>query len=214
MSDFERTYATVADFAAAELKSRSGEELLLKWTESDAGRSLPTEFRTEHGMAELLEELTCEFTECWRSDEFREVVEQHGDGLLINIETGDFPELINAGYPWSDQEEFDYGGITDLATQPFCRLDELLTAIAGKPFNEMAYFEFADLTSHHIGPEYDDWYEVDETMEAKRVLLAAVGLVTAVRSLQAMVADGTITSPIWLSVSEGCQVIGAFTRAT
>lgn len=206
---FTEFYSVVVDVAAAELRGDDGSDHMHSCFDSDGDNeelAIQSAFRDE--TRELIDSVAAQFADHWSTDSFRQVLETHPQGLLINIETGDVPELLCAGYPSSNTDVLDFGSLEVLSSRPALTLDELLTVLAGKTFDEMEYFEFADLTNRHIG--FED--ESEAAFDGARMLLASVGMIAAIRSLRSVADKSPMPCPVWVSVSEGSWIIGALTR--
>ena len=123
MPDYEKVrssvYQTVTQIARAELETSSGEQLLNsligshKLTDFESA-PFPPAIYDPNRIALLINEATEEMDTIWGSTEFAEATAVNSDVLLVNMETGDFPELIQAGYPYLDGNGFSYGSLENL----------------------------------------------------------------------------------------------------
>eukprot|EP00752_Nemacystus_decipiens_P014089 g12525.t1 len=210
-AEFREIYSTVAQIVLAERDQKSGEMNLLAWLNAHSDITFPAKLKDKQGLRQLLEELIEDNRQEFDTDEFTEVLEQNTQGLLINIETGDVPDLIHAGYPWSDSDRINYKGFIPPVSNEVWTLDQLLIVLAGKTFDQMGYFEFCDLTDRLIETG-DDWYTCEQGNQIRRVFLASLGTIAVIKTLRPMIEAGVIQGPLWLSASEGYEVYGAFTR--
>lgn len=219
MSDYEKewssVYQTVTQIARAELETSSGEQLLNSLIGSNKladfeSAPFPPAIYDPNRIALLINEATEEMDKIWGSTEFAKATAKNPDVLLVNMETGDFPELIQAGYPYLDGNGFSYGLLEKLAAETFFRLDDFLTICTGRKFDELKHFWFADLSYCNLGESIPKWHDTEQRGGQKRTLLGSIAIIAAIRSHRSCELD-SLPSNLWFSISEGCQVFGALT---
>ncbi|MFK7819271.1 MAG: hypothetical protein AB8G99_11165 [Planctomycetaceae bacterium] len=214
---WKSTYSIVAKVASVEKEQSDGVTALLRLIENNGlpganSDPLPEEISTQDHVLDLIAAAEHDISSSLFDSLFKDVVGANPKAILINIETGDVPELINAGYPYAEGLEFNFQPLEDLKKLSYFTLDDFLTKCAGKPFDELEYFEFADLSYLNFGGRYETWSASDVGIDAKRSLLASVAMIAGIRSLRDFANENPTPESIWLSVSEGCRVMGALTR--
>lgn len=213
------TYRTVAEVARAEFNNGTGDSLLRKFVASNpfaaspAGKNWSDKLTSESKLALIIREAVNQIDPLWTDSSFVEAVELNSTTLLVNFETGDYPSIIQAGYPFVGAEPFPYRGLDRLAEKPYFRLDDFLQRCTRNTFDELEYFEFADLTYDQLDlvpPELEDELE---TIELARVILCSIAMIAGLRSLRNCKTN-LLPEELWMSVSEGTTVFGALTRVT
>lgn len=215
--DAAGVYATVRTVISRELATGDGNDALAELIASEQlvtepADPLPDALCNGDHQSVTIAGLEDKFAEVWDSDEFAEVLRQNKDGLLINLETGDFPELVNVTYPWSESVVFDYSQLAGLEMQPCFMLDDFIKLCTGQVFDELDYFEFADLFAEKFGEQYDGWHDLNQGFEAKRAVLASIAMLAGLRSLRQLADHPDRTRQLWLSTSEGSMLMAGLIR--